>query len=413
MSVFTALASLFKQKGIQTVPSSGAGWFSVVREPFAGAWQTGAELSKADMLAHGAVFACVSLIASDIGKLPINVTENQGGIWTKKDTALDSLFRQPNNYQNRAQFFSAWIVSKLLHGNTYAFKVRDGYGRVISLKILDPQKVKVLVAEDDSVFYQINGSEHLQRNGDLLTIPAREVIHDRGICLHHPLVGVSPITAAALAAGQGLAIQNTSSKFFANGAKPSGVLTAPGSVSPETAKTLRDYWSENYSGQNAGKPAVLTEGMTFQSMAMTAVDSQLLEQLQFTDKQVCTAFGVPAWKIGIGEMPTYNGSEAGQLHYYQTTIQSLLESAELCLDAGLELPISQRTEFDTNELLRLDTATRADFYAKAMGAGWMAPNEVRQREGLPPVAGGESPLIQQQNYSLAAIAKRDAQGAPA
>lgn len=413
MSVLTALAGLFKQKGLQTVPGSGAGWFPVVAESFAGAWQTGTELSKADMLTHGAVFACVSLIASDIGKLPINITENQGGIWTKKESALDSLFRQPNNYQHRAQFFSAWIASKLLNGNTYVYKVRDGYGRIIGLKILDPQRVKVLVAEDDSVFYQINGGERLQRDGDVLTIPAREVIHDRGFCPNHPLVGVSPITAAALAAGQGLAIQNTSSKFFANGAKPSGVLTAPGSVSPETAQLLRDYWTSNYSGQNAGKPAVLTEGMTFQSMSMTAVDSQLLEQLQFTDKQVCTAFGVPAWKIGIGEMPTYNGSEAGQLHYYQTTIQSLLESAELCLDIGLELPNGQRTEFDTNELLRLDTATRYEGYAKAIGAGWMAPNEARQREGLPPVVGGESPMIQQQNYSLAAIAKRDAQGVPA
>ena len=121
---------------------------------------------------------------------------------------------------------------------------------------------------------------------------------------------------------------------------------------------------------------------------------------------------MPAWKIGIGEMPTYNGSEAGQLHYYQTTIQTLLESLELCLDTGLELPTDLRTEFDTNELLRLDTATRFEGYAKAIGVGWMAPNEARQREGLLPVEGGNSPLIQQQNYSLAALAKRDQQGVP-
>lgn len=413
MSVFTALSSLFKTKGLQTVPNSGAGWFNVVSESFGGAWQTGTELTKADMLAHGAVFACVSLIASDIGKLPMNVTENQGGIWIKKESALDSLFRQPNSYQNRAQFFSAWIISKLLNGNVYAFKVRDGSGRVIGLKLIDPQKVKVLIAEDDSVFYQINGSEHLQRDGDILTIPAREIIHDRGICLNHPLVGVSPITAAALAAGQGMAIQKTSSKFFTNGAKPGGILTAPGIISPETLTNLKTTWDSRYTGENAGKTAVVGDGLHFEPMVMTAVDSQLLEQLQFTDKQVCTAFGVPAWKIGIGETPTYNGSEAGQLHYYQTTIQNLLENAELCLDAGLELPINQRTEFDTNELLRLDTATRYEGYAKAIGAGWMAPNEARRREGLLPVTGGESPLIQQQNYSLAALAKRDLQEVPA
>jgi HK97 family phage portal protein len=405
MSIIKTLSSLFSKR-LQTVPNQGAGWFSVVSESFAGAWQTSTELSRADLLTHGAVYASVSLIASDIGKLPTNITENQGGIWLKKDSAFDSLFRQPNGYQTRAQFFSAWITSKLLNGNAYILKVRDGYGRVIGLKLIDPQKVKVLVSDDDSVFYQINGSDNLQRNGDIQTIPAREMIHDRGICLHHPLIGVSPIAAAALSAAQGMAIQKSSSRFFANGSKPGGILSAPGSISAETAARIKDNWDSRFSGENSGKTAVLGDGLKFESMIINAVDSQLLEQLQFTDRQVCTAFGVPAWKIGIGEMPTYNGSEAGQLHYYQTTIQSLLESAELCLDIGLELPTSQRTEFDTNELLRLDTATRFDSYAKAIGAGWMSPNEARAREGLAPVPGGDTCFLQQQNYALADLAAR-------
>lgn len=413
MGILQTLLKPLRTKALQTVPTQSGAWYPVVSESFGGAWQAGAEVTKADMLAHGAVYACVGLIASDIGKLPIAVTRRLNGIWLATDSIFDPLFRQPNSYQNRAQFFTAWTVSKLLHGNAYAFKVRDGYGRIIGLKLLDPAKVKLLVSESDDVFYQVNGGTEIQRSGEVLTIPAREIIHDRGLCLHHPLVGVSPITAAALAAGQGLAIQQASSRFFENGAKPAGILTAPGAISDETAARLKAHWDARYTGTNAGKTAVVGDGLKFESMTMTAVDSQLLEQLQFTDRQVCTAFGVPAWKIGVGEMPTYNGSEAGQLHYFQTTIQSLLEQLELCLDIGLELPLDQRTEFDTNELLRLDTATRFDGYAKAIGAGWMAPNEARRREGLPPVEGGDSPYLQQQNFSLAALAKRDLQEVPA
>ncbi len=408
MNPLRQIAALFKRKAIQTVPNQGGGWFPVVSESFGGAWQSGSGVTKSDMLAHGAVFACVSLIASDIGKLPIGITQNTGGIWLKIATDYDGLFRKPNAYQNRAQFFNAWIISKLLHGNAYVLKVRDASGRIIGLKLLDPTRVQVLVSEDDAVFYQINGGTNLQSGGEVITIPAREIIHDRGVCLHHPLIGVSPLTAAALAAGQGLAIQKSSSSFFSNGSKPSGVLTAPGAISPDTAARLKADWETRYSGENAGKTAVLGDGLHFEALAISAADSQLLEQLQFTDRQVCNAFGVPAWKIGVGDMPTYNGSEAGQLHYYQTTIQSLLESLELCLDEGFGLPITQRCEFDTNELLRLDTATRFESYGKAIGAGWMAPNEARQREGLAPVEGGDSPLIQQQNYSLAALARRDA-----
>jgi HK97 family phage portal protein len=411
VNIYKRLSGFFK-KGLQTVSNSNAGWFPIVSESYAGAWQIGDIATSEEIQKHGVVFACVSLIASDIAKLPLYISQNTNGIWTKTSSEFDLLFRQPNSYQTRAQFVSAWLVSKLLNGNTYVLKIRNGNGRVIGLKIIDPKRVKVLV-DDDSVFYEITGGSFLQSDGANPTIPAREIIHDRGICLNHPLVGVSPLTAAAVAASQGLAIQTASSKFFSNGSKPSGVLTAPGAISPDTAARIKAHWDTEYSGEKAGKVAVLGDAMRFESMTMNAVDSQLLEQLQFSDRQVCTAFGIPAWKVGIGDMPTYNGSEAGQLHYFQTTIQALLESAELCLDIGLELPITKRTEFDTNELLRLDTATRFDGYTKAIGAGWMAPNEARARESMQPVEGGDTPLIQQQNYSLAAIAKRDLQGVPA
>ena len=42
----------------------------------------------------------------------------------------------------------------------------------------------------------------------------------------------------------------------------------------------------------------------------------------------------------------------------------------------------------------------------------MAPNEARFKENLVPVTGGESPMAQQQNFSLAALAKRDARPDP-
>lgn len=285
--------NLFQRKALTSAPSSGRGWLRIA-ESFGGAWQTGTELQTPDLLAQGTVFACIKLIAEDIAKLPVGISENREGIWTITPSAFDALLRMPNTYQNRAQFFNAWIVSKLLEGNTYVLKVRDASGWIVGLKLLDPRKVKVLVGEDDSVFYQISGGTGLQPSGDSVPIPAREIIHDRGICLHHPLVGVSPLTAAAMGASQGVAIQRASSTFFGNGARPSGVLTAPAEISEGTAARLKTHWQESYTGSNAGKVAVLGDGLQWQALTMSALDSQLLEQLQFTDRQICTAFGVPA-----------------------------------------------------------------------------------------------------------------------
>ena len=86
----------------------------------------------------------------------------------------------------------------------------------------------------------------------------------------------------------------------------------------------------------------------------------------------------------------------------------------MCLDEGLALAPDTRTELDEGVLLRMDAATRFKTYSDAIGGGWMAPNEARRREGLPPVEGGDTPYLQQQNFSLSALARRDQQqGAPA
>jgi hypothetical protein len=56
----------------------------------------------------------------------------------------------------------------------------------------------------------------------------------------------------------------------------------------------------------------------------------------------------------------------------------------------------------------MDTATLYESNNKAVGGGWMEPDEARFRANLRPVPGGNTPYLQQQNYSLAALAKRDA-----
>jgi hypothetical protein len=75
-------------------------------------------------------------------------------------------------------------------------------------------------------------------------VPASEIIHDRFNCLFHPLVGLSPVFAAGLAATQGLKIQNHSASFFDKGAMPSGMLTAPGRITQDVADRLKADWRE-------------------------------------------------------------------------------------------------------------------------------------------------------------------------
>ena len=389
----------------------GGGWYPIIRESFTGAWQQNVTVQAESVLAYSAVFSCVTLISTDIGKLGLRlVQQNAAGIWTETSSpAFSPVLRKPNRYQTRIKFIEGWVTSKLLHGNTYALKQRDERGVVTALYVLDPTRVQPLVAPDGAVYYQLQRDDLSNLPEDRIAVPAREIIHDMMVCLWHPLIGVSPLYACALAALQGLRIQENSAQFFANGSHPGGVLTAPGFISDETAQRLKAYWDANFTGSNIGRVAVLGDGLKYEQMAVNAVDAQLIEQLKWTGETVCSCFHVPAYKVGIAPAPAYNNIEALNQQYYSECLQSLIENLELCLDEGLELPKPYGTEFNLDDLLRMDTAAATKAAADGVGSGCLSPNEARQRYfGLGPVPGGESPMVQQQYYSLEALAERDA-----
>lgn len=385
------------------------GWFTVIKESFAGAWQRNVQVNATELVTFSTVWACLTLIASDIAKLAVNLTEvDEHGIWNPiQSPAFSPVLRKPNHYQNRIQFFLSWVLSKLTRGNAYVLKERDGKGNIVALYVLDPSLVKPLVAPNGDVFYQCQ-PDALSGLGDAVTIPASEIIHDVMYALFHPLCGLSPIVACALAATQGIKIQQNSAKFFANGSNPGGILTTPANIGPDAQKTLKDNWDANYGGEeNIGKIAVLAGGLEYKPMTVAAKDAQLADQLKMSSEMICSAFHVPAYMVGVGQPPAYNNIEALNQQYYSQCLQILIESLELCLDEGLKVGASRGVEFDLDGLLRMDTATMIKAEADAVGAGIKAPNESRRRLNLRPVKGGDSPYLQQQNYSLGALDRRD------
>jgi HK97 family phage portal protein len=349
----------------------------------------------------------MTLIASDLSKLRVKLVErDRDGIWQEtSNPAYSPVIRKPNAIQTRVQFWENWWLSKLSNGNVYALKVRDNRRVVTALYILDPQRVQTLVSDSGDVFYRLSRDEVSRLQNDII-VPAEEIIHDRMNCLFHPLIGVSPIVAAGLAAMQGLNIQTDATLFFKNLSLPSGILSAPGAISNDTASRLKEQWQENYGGTNAGKVAVLGDGLKFEQMRATARDSQVIEQLRWSAEVVCSVFHVPPYKIGVGPTPSYNNIQALNLEYYSQALQILLEAAELSLDEGLAMADGLGTEFDLDGLLRMDTTSQVNAVKEAVGAGIMSPNEARAKLDLKPVEGGETPWLQQQNWPIARLAER-------
>lgn len=401
--------ALQQQKSLRQPGGQRGGWFGMIMEPFTGGWQRNQELNSDDIRSFFAIYSCITLIAGDISKLRARVMA-LGGDGIMVELATPAALKRPNRYQNHIQFKQWWETSKLSHGNTYGLKHRDRTGKVEAIYILDPTRVRPLIADDGAVYYQLSADALNGIDEAEVVVPASEIIHDRYQPQTHPLIGVSPIAAAALSGKLGLRIQQDSQTFFGNGARPGGILVAPGAISEDTANRLKKHWDDNYSGANSGKVAVLGDGLKFEPMRATSVDSQLVEQLKLSAEVVCSCFHVPPFKIGFGSLPSGKVEEMN-LIYYSDCLQVLIEEFEQCMTDGLALPDSRSVELDIDSLWRMDSESKFRMLSEAI-KGVMAPNEARRRVNLKPVEGGESVYMQQQNYSLEALAKRDANPDP-
>jgi len=420
MELRRGLVQLFtKALGLVAAPVRSLGrrgWFPVVREPFTGAWQQNLEITAETSLTYSAVFACVTLIASDIAKLGLRLVQvDDFGVWTETTSpAFSPVLKTPNRYQNRIQFITSWMMSKLIHGNTYVLKERDQRGIVVALYVLDPTRVTPMIATNGEVFYELKRDDLATLATDqAVVVPAREIIHDKMVPLYHPLVGVSPIHACGVAALQGLAIQNNATAFFRNGSQPSGILTTPLALDNAQAADLKERWDTNHTGEKAGTVALLSHGMTYEQMTVNAADAQLIEQLQWSATTVCSCFHIQPYMISIGDPPPYANIEPLTIQYYSQCLQEKIEHLEICLDEGLELPKPYGTEFNLDDLMRMDSVSKNQAAATAISSGGMSIDEARKKYfDLGPIPGGHTPYMQQQYWPIDQLATRTIPAVP-
>lgn len=387
------------------------GWRRIL-EPFSGAWQQNASEKRGDLITYPTLYACIMRIATDIGKLPAGLRRRTpDGIWVPDtNPAYDPVLRKPNGFQTANQFREYWLITKVVQGNAYILKRRDARNVVTDLYVLDPERVLPMVSNAGEVYYQLQ-TDALNTLPDGypasgLIVPASEIIHDRCITIHHPLIGVPPLAAAHWPALKNMKIMRSATEFFANNAQPGGILTAPAGMTDDDAKDVKAYWDANFSGSNAGRVAIIGADMKFTPFAMKSIDSQMVEQMRYSDEQICQPFGIPPFMVGIGTIPSGLGVDGVYQLYYQNALQTHIEHMEVLLDEGLGIKAPLGVELDLEPLLRMDEAKRADVEAKLVGGKIKTPDEGRKRFNLASTGGGDTLWGQNQDYPLGMLADR-------
>lgn len=416
LTLFGALRNALtpREKALNAIPQNN-GWHRIF-EPFTGAWQRNKEECRGDLLSYPTLFACITRIAGDIAKLPFMLKSKEDGIWSElENPAFSPVLRKPNSYQTAQQFRESWVLSRLIQGNSYILKQRDNRNIVTRLYVLDPYRVRPLVSDSGEIFYELMSSGwcnlppipagYPADHGNVI-VPAAEIIHDRANTFHHQLIGVPPLCAANWPAVKNMRILRNASQFFENGAQPGGILTAPAGMSDENAKEVKEYWDQNFQGQNSGKVAVIGADMKFTSFAFKAADSQLVEQMQYSDKQICQPFGLKPYKLGLESPPANWKADDVNIEYFGDALSPIIEAMENLLTEGLNVSRPMRVEIDTDPLWRMDEGKKADVANTLVGGKISTPNEARQRFNLPSTGGGDTLWGQNQDYPLGMLSNR-------
>ena len=400
MAIADRIKSLFRPaEGSARGPFSGmgelGGWHSI--DPLGDGWQRNLEVDLAQARHIPAVYASVMLIAKSASQCyPLHVRENGNQPVHVKTSAAYRMMRNPNSYQSGPEFFLNLIASALFDGEAFAVATRNDRSEIDSLHIL-PRGTCSPMVDDESraIFYSV-GANPMGPGGQDFIAPARDVLHLKFHTPRHPLIGESPIKAAAMAAGINVALSKTQSAFFNNMNRPSGVLSTDLNLNAQQMQQLRAAFAEQSKSWAAGGMPILGSGMKFQPMSVTSQDAQLVEAQRLSVQEIASVFGVPTPLIGDLSHATLNNTESLISHFLSTSLGSYLEILERTLDRLFGLGPNEYVELDTSALLRTNMEQRIGSLAKAVQGGIMSPDEARLKEGLGPTPGGSETFLQAQ-----------------
>lgn len=366
------------------------------REVFGGRTsRAGVTVNVETALETSVVLAVCRVLADGISQVPFKLfRETPGGSEVARDHALhDVLSLRPNPWQTSFEFRETLMMHLVLCGNAFVFVNRIGLDRrIIELVPIEPGKVTVKREEDYSLVYKVRGN-----NGSQTEFPDEAIWHLRGPSWNS-WMGMDAVKLARNAIGLAISIEQSQADYQKNGAKTSGLFSVKNGLSPERYAQLRAWFEEEISKDDGYRPMILDNDASYTPFSATSVDQQLLETRKHQVEEICRMFRVMPIMVGQADKAaTYASSEQMFLAHVVHTLSPWYMRIEQSANANLltdgERKAGLYTKFVANALMRGAAKDRAEYYAKALGAGgtgaWMTQNEVRALEELNRHADGD------------------------
>ena len=368
-------------------------------------------VSKKDSLQINAVYACVNVISSAIASLPFDLyRKTADGRVKAEDNPLYSITKHPSVDMPAYNFMESLLLNLLIYGNAFVEIVRI-HGQVRELNLIPSEKVTIVSNSDGQISYVIT---QLSSTGRLTQIKAdpKKIMHITGKCFNGRK-GLSPVELCMKSISIARALEIYGLNYFERGARPSGFLKVPTKLTDEAAQRLKLDFARNYQGTSkSGKPIVLEQGTDYVIADNGNDSSQFLESRRFAVEEIARIFQVPLFLVSETSKSTSWGSgiEAQGIAFVQYCLGPYLKKIEEAFGFYL-LPSKEQDslyfEFNVDGLLRGDQKSRFDAYHTAIMDGWMSPNEVRAKENLPAIDGGDVYLMPVNMAGYAGEDKKD------
>jgi HK97 family phage portal protein len=342
-----------------------------------------------------AVWACVSLISDTVSALPVDAYIRRDGIsypyrpkpaWVSKpDVAIPSV-----------AFWQQAMISLLVDGNAFVRLFRDGSGEIVNMVVLNPLSVQVSRNALGQKFYTSTAEGNKTLTND-------EMLHISGsILFPGEFRGKSPIDTLKENIGLAISLESFAARFFGQGTLTQGVIEYPGALTAEQAENLAKSFDRQHKGfRKAHKTGILSGGAVFKPTTIANDQAQMLDSRRLAVEDVARAYRVPTDMIGLNNGgQSYNSIEQKQIAFLSHTIRPWVSKLE---DAFSQLlPDGAFLAFSTDDLLRGDYATRIEGYSKLLQNGVLSTNEVRRKENMRPIDGGDVVRVPLTNVNISA-----------
>ena len=391
------LSGLFRSRDAPRNSTSGSAY-----RFFMGSSTSGKRVNERSAMQMTAVYSCVRILSEAVAGLPLHLYQytDKGS----KEKAVDNplyflLHDEPNTEMTSFVFRETLMTHLLLWGNAYSQIIRNGKGEAVGLYPLMPDRMTVGRDEKGRLYYEymVSSDDAKTLKDGTVRLSPYDVLHIPGLGFDG-LVGYSPIAMAKNAIGLAIAAEEYGSKFYANGATPSGILEYPGTV--KEPDKVRESWNAGFGGSsNAHKIAVLEEGMKYTPISISPNEAQFLETRKFQINEIARIFRVPPHMVGDLEKSSFSNIEQQSLEFVKYTLEPWLVRWEQAMQRAL-IPQDDKSKyfikFNVDGLLRGDYQSRMQGYATARQNGWMSANDIRELENLdriPAEDGGDLYLI--------------------